>query len=107
MYWIGGGIAVAGIVAYMVYSSKNTGVSSMTSTTTNGICPAGQVPCANNKNKCYNPSMNYVMDPCATAAVSNTGNDPIVQIVTGIIGLFKKKPAQTTTTAQPAAYPAV
>ena len=62
MYWIGGGIAAVGIIAYMVYSSKNTGI--------------------------------------------NSGNDPIVQILSGIIGLFKKKPTQTTTTA-PAAYPAV
>ena len=106
MYWIGGGIAAVGIIAYMVYSSKNTGINSMTSSTlTPGVCPAGQVPCSNNRLKCYNPSMNYVTDPCGTTSASS-GNDPIVQIVSGIIGLFKKKPTQTTTTA-PAAYPAV
>lgn len=28
-------------------------------------CPSGTVPCANNKNKCYDPSANYIQDPCA------------------------------------------
>lgn len=107
MYWIGGGIAAAGIVAYMVYSSKNTGLTSTTSTTlTPGVCPAGQVPCANNRSKCYNPSVNYVVDPCGGATAAS-GNDPIVQIVSGIIGLFKKKQATPAQAPAPAAYPAV
>lgn len=98
MYLIGGGVAVAGIIAYMLYTSKNTGNATNVST-----CPSGQVPCSNNRLKCYNPLTTYATDPCATA-VSTT--DPISQIVSGIIGLFKKKPATTsTTTATP--YPAI
>jgi hypothetical protein len=27
-------------------------------------CPAGEKPCANNPTKCYNPNLNYIVDPC-------------------------------------------
>lgn len=32
--------------------------------TTSGNCPSGQVPCALDKNKCYDPLANYKEDPC-------------------------------------------
>ena len=27
-------------------------------------CPDGYSPCANNASKCYNPTINYLVDPC-------------------------------------------
>jgi len=27
-------------------------------------CPAGEKPCAKNSQKCYNPNLNYIVDPC-------------------------------------------
>jgi hypothetical protein len=95
MWLIGGGIAALGVLVYAVVSSKNTSTLSNTSTILpNGTCPSGQVPCNNNAMKCYNPSANYVVDPCATASTSKLNNPiatPIAEIVDGIVGLFKKK----------------
>jgi hypothetical protein len=33
-------------------------------TAASGNCPSGQVPCAVDKNKCYDPLANYKQDPC-------------------------------------------
>ena len=35
-----------------------------TTATLAGSCPSGQVPCALDKNKCYDPLANYKQDPC-------------------------------------------
>jgi hypothetical protein len=95
---IGGGIGLAAIIAVYYFTSKNSGVMSNTTTLiAPGTCPAGQVPCNNNRLKCYNPSANYTIDPCATTSVvTNPSANPIAEIVDGIIGLFKKKPATPT-----------
>jgi hypothetical protein len=29
------------------------------------VCPAGQIPCMFNKNKCYDPTLPSFVDPCA------------------------------------------
>jgi hypothetical protein len=94
MLLIGGGVALAGIVAVYLISKKNTGVvSSNTSMSTNGVCPQGMVPCSTDKNKCYNPTANYVLDPCATPSSQQSPistQNPVVQIIDGVIKLFKK-----------------
>lgn len=96
MWLIGGGIAVLGLLTYLVVSKKNTSTQSNTSSITlGGTCPSGQVPCNNNKLKCYNPNANYVVDPCASISTLPTTQNqlanPIAEIVDGIFGLFKKK----------------
>lgn len=96
MWLIGGGIAALGILVYAVVSKKNTSSLSNTSTIgPNGSCPPNQVPCGNNAMKCYNPSANYIVDPCASATstkkINNPISTPIAEIVDGIIGLFKKQ----------------
>jgi hypothetical protein len=96
MWLIGGGIAALGVLVYELVSQKNTSNLSNSSTIgPNGTCPSGQVPCGNNPMKCYNPSANYIVDPCASASsntkkINNPIATPIAQIVDGIIGLFKK-----------------
>jgi len=35
-----------------------------TTTAASGNCPSGEVPCALDKNKCYDPLANYKQDPC-------------------------------------------
>jgi hypothetical protein len=98
MLLIGGGVALVGIVAVYYLTKKNTGLApSNIGIANNGICPQGMVSCNTDKNKCYNPSATYVIDPCATSTSSqqnpvNTQN-PIVQIIDGVIKLIKKKPA--------------
>lgn len=101
MWLIGGGIAALGLVTYLVVSKSNTtSMSNTTTITPSGSCPSGQVPCANNRLKCYNPMANYTLDPCASlgtnTGINNTAANPIAEIVDGIIGLFKKKPVATT-----------
>lgn len=98
MLLIGGGIAALGLVTVLYIKSKNTSTLGTSSISTNGNCPAGQVPCANNRLKCYNPSANYIVDPCAVTGGNQLNNpiaNPIAEIVDGLIGLFKKK--KTTT----------
>jgi hypothetical protein len=95
MWLIGGGIAALGLLTYVVLSKKNTSTlnNNTTTITPSGACPAGQVPCSNNRLKCYNPSANYTVDPCGTTSVAtqNPLANPIAEIVDGIFGLFKKK----------------
>jgi hypothetical protein len=103
MWLIGGGIAALGLLTYVVVSKKNTStLPPDTRIGGTGTCPAGQVPCSNNRLKCYDPMANYLVNPCT--ATTNTTNPtkptiqnpiatPIAEIVDGIIGLFKKKPA--------------
>jgi hypothetical protein len=31
---------------------------------TTGTCSSGEIPCPNNLAKCYNPSVNYIVNPC-------------------------------------------
>jgi hypothetical protein len=102
MLLIGGGIAALGIITYLIVSNKNKTTSNTSVLTSVGNCPAGQVPCSNNKSKCYNPSLTYVIDPCATITNTkqtntntNTTLNPIAEIVDGLFNLFKKKPATT------------
>jgi len=95
MLLIGGGIAALGIITFLVIKKGNSG------TTGGGVtasgCPTGQVPCSNNRTKCYDPMANYIMDPCkATGIAASNTTDPVYQIVDGIIKLFKKKPATQT-----------
>ena len=102
MYWIGGGIAALGLLTIYLVKKGNSGTTS-NNVLASGNCPAGQVPCANNKYKCYDPTANYLLNPCATATTpaptNPTTNDPIVEIVDGVIKLFKKKPAASQPTA--------
>lgn len=65
------GLAIAG--AYVYNRMKPTAPTSTsvnsndgTTTTTPSACPAGQVACSDGKN-CYDPSINYLVNPCATA----------------------------------------
>jgi len=100
MLLIGGGIAAVGIVAYLLVRKGNSGT--IANNTINGSCPAGQVPCSNNRLKCYDPMANYVINPCSTPNTTPTTpstNDPVVEIIDGVIKLFKKKPAATAPTA--------
>lgn len=98
MLLIGGGIAALGLVAFYLVKRGNSGTIS-TSTSTSGNCPAGQVPCSNNRLKCYDPMANYLVNPCTSAGASANNSDPIYQIVDGVIKLFKKKPATTAPNA--------
>lgn len=94
MLLIGGGVALAGIAVVYLITKKNTGVvPGNISMTTNGVCPQGMVPCSTDKNKCYNPAANYVLDPCATPVQQSpiSTQNPIVQIVDGLFKLFKKR----------------
>ena len=97
MLLIGGGIAALGLITFLVIKRKNSGTMSSGVTTASG-CPTGQVPCSNNRSKCYDPMANYVIDPCKAGGSGSTSNttDPVYQIVDGIIKLFKKKPATQT-----------
>jgi len=97
MLLIGGGIAALGLVAFYLVKKGNSGTIS-SSNTASGNCPAGQVPCSNNRLKCYDPMANYAVNPCTSTTSSNT-TDPIYQIVDGVIKLFKKKPAANAPTA--------
>jgi hypothetical protein len=98
MLLIGGGIAAVGIVAYLLVRKGNSGTIS-TSNTSSGNCPAGQVPCSNNRLKCYDPMANYLVNPCTSSNTSNNTTDPVYQIIDGVIKLFRKKPATTAPTA--------
>jgi hypothetical protein len=93
MLLIGGGIAALGLITFLVVKSKNSGTTSGGGITSG--CPSGQVPCSNNRTKCYDPMANYTIDPCKSIS-STSSSDPIYQIVDGIIKLFKKKPTTQT-----------
>ena len=96
MLLIGGGIAALGIITFLVIKKGNSGTTGGGGVTASG-CPTGQVPCSNNRTKCYDPMANYIMDPCkATGTAASNTTDPVYQIVDGIIKLFKKKPATQT-----------
>lgn len=98
MLLIGGGIAALGIITFIVIKKGNSGKIGSGSTAS-GNCPSGQVPCSNNRLKCYDPMANYIMDPCkAVGSTTTSTTDPVYQIVDGIIKLFKKKPATQTQT---------
>ena len=98
MLLIGGGIAAVGIVVYLLVRKGNSGT--ITNTNTNlGNCPAGQVPCSNNRLKCYDPMANYEVNPCTSTSKSTNTTDPVYQIIDGVIKLFRKKPATTAPTA--------
>ena len=92
MLLIGGGIAALGIVAYLLVRKGNSGTIT-TSNTTIGNCPAGQVPCSNNRLKCYDPMANYLVNPCTSTSTPTSGTDPVYEIIDGVIKLFKKKPS--------------
>ena len=54
------GLLVAGsaILLYLLYKqvTKKSDISSG--------CPSGLKPCNSNPSKCYDPNVNYIMDPC-------------------------------------------
>lgn len=67
---VGAGV-LAAIVAFIALRPKKTmsGTSIVLNTENNntaaGIkCSEGQVPCPNNNGKCYDKSINYLIDPC-------------------------------------------
>jgi hypothetical protein len=65
------GLAVAGVYIYNrikpTFSASTTVKPNETPTNTNtSACPVGQVACSDGKN-CYDPSINYLVDPCSNA----------------------------------------
>ena len=67
------GLAIAGVYIYNRTKPSSPASTSVkpndTPTTTNtntSACPVGQVACSDGKN-CYDPSINYLVDPCSNA----------------------------------------
>ena len=68
---IGVGIGVLALSVFLsakanAMNKKNTNVSTQPPATTTGgaRCPTGEIPCSNNPSKCYNPSIDYFVNPC-------------------------------------------
>jgi hypothetical protein len=72
---IGVGIGVLALSVFLsakanAMNKKNNNVSTLPpattdiSTTGGARCPTGEIPCSNNPSKCYNPSIDYFVNPC-------------------------------------------
>jgi len=70
---IGTGVGVLALVVFLsikANAEKNPTINPSTNgggTLPNGNttgCPAGETPCPNNPAKCYNPTVNYIVNPC-------------------------------------------
>ncbi len=63
-------VAVVGI-GYILLRKKTSAVTTATGIASDQTpaftCPQGQVKCATS-NKCYNPGVSYIVDPCFVAA---------------------------------------
>ena len=60
------GVAVLGIVGYIVYRQNIPSINSATTGGATFSCKPPEIACANNPRKCYNPSINYLVDPCTS-----------------------------------------
>jgi hypothetical protein len=60
-----GGLAILGYILLKGGKKKaNASGGGTPSQTAGARCPSGQVTCPNNKDLCYDPNVNYVVDPC-------------------------------------------
>ena len=65
--WIG--VGVGALALYLLFRPKLSMGGVLTNPFPNnqpqsGGCPDGEMKCANS-DKCYNPTLNYIKDPCA------------------------------------------
>lgn len=73
------GIGAVAVVAYLIWKNQTATTSFVGNsvgnrnyflnaggrTETAVTCPRGQVLCPNNRRKCYDPNVNYLVDPCS------------------------------------------
>jgi len=70
-----GGLAILGYI--LLKGKKKANASGGVSQTAGGNCPSGQVPCSNNINICYDPNVNYVVDPCRDILSTSSSNQAV------------------------------
>lgn len=66
------GLALVGVALYLLVKPKMSSEAKKLmddDKTQNGLsavvtCPEGEVPCPSNPKKCYNPKLDYFVDPC-------------------------------------------
>lgn len=73
-----GGLAILGYLIFKGGKNKANASGGVTpSQTAGGRCPSGQVPCSNNINICYDPNVNYVVDPCRDILSTSSSNQAV------------------------------
>lgn len=66
-FLVGGVLLVLGAFALMSFTNKkSTPAPSDSEDEPNPgpVCPQGEKPCTGNPGKCYDPTINYLVDPC-------------------------------------------
>jgi len=71
---IGTGVGVLALVVFLSIKAKaennptinpsTNGGGTLPNGNTTGTCLAGEIPCPTNPAKCYNPTVNYIVNPC-------------------------------------------